>query len=308
VLTIVLTICGWLPLFWMDNKIIIDKYSLFSSISAIHQYKFLSFSLAVVLISFQAIYLNYVVNQFKLVDNNTHLVSLFYVLLSVSNTSLLIVNHVLIVNTFLLFTLHQLFRMYNTRKDFTLAFNTGLLTGLITLIYYPAILIFPLVWIVLIYTKTPHWREFVISVLGLLLPVVFYVTYYFLTDQLTVLINSIPNNYVVFGKEQLPATHIGRSFFYVLVVVGFFSGINLIKQLDKNVVKIRKLLLVVVVMMILLTTSLLINSFDYFATFLLLATPLSILLACYFNQVKRSWLAEMIFLCLLGTLIVSYFS
>ena len=99
-----------------------------------------------------------------------------------------------------------------------------------------------------------------------------------------------------------------KGFFYSIIVVGLLAVIDLLRHIDTNVVKIRKLLLMVLLMMLLLCSSLFVNSFDYLATYLLMGIPFSIILANYFNQMKRTWLAEIIFLGLLITLFLSYFS
>ncbi|OFY89387.1 MAG: hypothetical protein A3K10_16855 [Bacteroidetes bacterium RIFCSPLOWO2_12_FULL_31_6] len=306
--SIIVVFCLWLPLFWHNNSIVINKYSVFNVISAINNIKLLSFAFAVLLISAQAIYINHIVNHFKIIANNTHLVSLFYVLWCAANSSLLIVTPILIANSFLLLAVYQLFNMYGAERVYSLAFNSGLLVAIAMLIYLPAVLFLPLLWVVLIYTKTPNWREFVISMVGFAVPVIFYLTYYLITNQLTALLNDTPNNHLIFLKEQLPVSHFGRSFFYASIVVGLLALINLIINIDKNVVKIRKLLLMVMLMLLFFGCSLFINSFDYLATYLLVGLPFSILLANYFNQMKRLWFSELIFLGLIVTLIFSYFS
>ncbi len=308
ILTVLFAICLWLPLFWTNNSIAINKYSLFYFISGINNVKFLSFVFAVLLISAQAIYINHIVNHFKIIANNTHLVSLFFVLWCAANSSLLVVTPMIIANSFLLLAVHQLFNMYGAERVYSLAFNSGLLVAIAMLIYLPAVLFLPLLWVVLIYTKTPNWREFVISMVGFAVPVIFYLTYYLITNQLTALLNDTSNNHLIFLTEQLPVSHFGRSFFYACITVGLLAVINLITNIDKNVVKIRKLLLMIMLMILLFGGSLFINSFDYLATYLLVGLPFSILLANYFNQLKRVWFSELIFLGLIVTLILSYFS
>lgn len=308
ILTVLFAICLWLPLFWTNNSIAINKYSLFYFISGINNVKFLSFVFAVLLISAQAIYINHIVNHFKIIANNTHLVSLFFVLWCAANSSLLVVTPMIIANSFLLLAVHQLFNMYGAERVYSLAFNSGLLVAIAMLIYLPAVLFLPLLWVVLIYTKTPNWREFVISMVGFAVPVIFYLTYYLITNQLTALLNDTSNNHLIFLTEQFSASHFGRSFFYACITVGLLAVINLITNIDKNVVKIRKLLLMIMLMILLFGGSLFINSFDYLATYLLVGLPFSILLANYFNQLKRVWFSELIFLGLIVTLILSYFS
>jgi len=306
--SIIVVLCLWLPLFWLNNSIVINKYSLFNGISFINNVKLLSFAFGVLLISAQAIYINHLVNHFKIIANNTHLVSLFYVLWCAANSSLLIVTPILIANSFLLLAVHQLFSMYNVERVYSSAFNAGLLIAIAMLFYFPAVLFLPLLWIVLIYTKTPNWREFVISVLGFILPLVFFIAYYFITNQPLPMLFGVDNNYTVFLDYQIPVNSLGRGFFYSIIVVGLLAVIDLLRHIDTNVVKIRKLLLMVLLMMLLLCSSLFVNSFDYLATYLLMGIPFSIILANYFNQMKRTWLAEIIFLGLLITLFLSYFS
>ncbi len=308
VLVVVLTIILWIPSFWFDNSIAIHQNSLFNIVGEIRDMKVLNFLISVILISAQGIYLNYIVNEFKLIKNNTYLVALFFVLLNGMSPTFLVFNPVILANTFVLLALHQLFKLYNEKQPYSLLFNTGVLVAIGTLIFFPVIIIFPFIWIVLLYTGTPKWRDFIISIMGLFVPFIFYVTYYFLIDEFSQILRLMEINNVIFIEKLSFDSGFTNYHFYILVVIGLFSGFKLAQTIQRSVIKIRKLKMIVLILMFLLTLTVLIKGNDYMATYLLIATPFSIFLGNYFNEIKRTWLSEILFLSLIIGLVSSYFS
>ena len=304
ILVLIVSIILWIPSFRVDQNQLINTGSLPFYLSN----NVLIFSISALLIGLQAIYLNYIVNEFKLLSSRTHLPALLFVVLNVGISSLLVFTPLLIVNSLLLMVLHQLFLVYNQNNASSLSFNIGILIAVVLLIYPPLLFLFFLLWITLLYTKPPNWRELVIAILGFLLPVAFYVAYYFLIDQLLKVVTYGLGGYRVFTPVAFPVTILGKSFFFVLFLIGVFAGFNFLKVLSSHVVKVKKHLVMIILLLLILLSTLLFNSLDYMATYVLLTIPLAIVLANYLNELKKKWLAELLFAILLLAIAVGYFS
>lgn len=300
ILAVFLSILLWIPSFWVSQH----ELMLVSSWSFIISNKGLIFLISALIIGGQSIYLNYIVNEFKLLTTQTHLPALFFVLLNAGAYFLLTYTPLLIVNTLLLIVVHQLFLIYNKNNAFTLSFNIGFIISTAALIYFPIVVVLLLLWFTLLYTKPLNWREVIISVLGFLVPIVFFVSYYYLTNQLANFVLIDWNSYRIFNADIF----IGKVSLGFLAVLSFVAVLNMIKTLSGHVVKVKKYIVVVTVMFLVLLLTLFFNSADYLATYLLTTIPLTIVVANYFNEIKRKWLAELLLFLLIGAIIIGYFS
>ena len=68
------------------------------------------------------------------------------------------------------------------------------------------------------------------------------------------------------------------------------------------------MMIVVLVMALLLSSALFINEYDYVSVYLMMTIPLTIIIANYLNELKKGWLAELIFLMLLIAIALGHFS
>ncbi|MCO6501185.1 MAG: hypothetical protein J5I47_12525 [Vicingus serpentipes] len=309
VLIVFLTLILWIPSFWNEAVIIVSENSVLADLKKVGEIKWLNFLVASFYLGIQAIYLNYIVNRYKLIKTSSYIVALLFVLLNSASTIFLVFNPIFIVNTFLLVVLHQLFDAYNKEKVFSLSFNTGFLIAIATLIYYPVIVVFPLIWFALIYLKTPVWREFVISLFGFTLPILFYASYCFFNNELQNAFSDVLSIHKLFSNRISSSSSHGKmAYFIALIFVGLLAGVNLLGYLNRSVVKIKKLIIVVLVMTLLLILSLLINEYDYMVVYLMMTIPLAIIIANYFTEIKKQWLAELLFLSLLMAIVWGHFS
>lgn len=304
VLVIFVAVLMWIPSFWVEQSLLINEDALFFNLTN----NVLVFLLSSILIGIQGVYLNYIINEYKLLSARTFLPALFYVVFNAAMMSSMAFTVIIIVNTLLLIVLHQLFLIYNKGLAFSLSFNVGFIVAIAALLYPPIIIIFPLLWFVLFYTKTPNWRELVISILGLLVPISFYVSYFYLTGQLILLDNFGMESYQIFDGGLMSNNWMENLFFYLLIVITGFTGFHFIKTITNHVVRVKKYFLILTVFIFLLLSTRFLNDFDNIATYLLMTIPLSIFVADYFNNIKRKWLAELIFGGLLAAIIVGHFS
>lgn len=305
---ILLVFVLWIPTFWNTVTIHISNQLPIVWMENIIKVKWLSFLSAVILISFQAIYLNNIINSFKIIKNNTYLTALIFILLNSAHFSLLILNPIILANTFIILALHQLLKVHQEKQISSISFNAGLLFAFAILIYPPTIAITLLIWITLIYFKPPNWREFIVSLIGITIPIIYYLIYCFLTDQLQITIANTHFNFPPLFNSAFSTTIIGNSYFYILATIILFAGLNYIYCLKNNIVKVRKSMIIILVMFVFLGLTIFLNKKDYIATYLLTSVPISIILANFLNTIKKEWLANGIILILFATIIISYLS
>jgi len=299
-LTILMALLVWGTTFFIDFEIVFSTYRF--------NIKWLDTFLAVVLIAFQSVYLNWIVNEHKIVANNSHLTSLLLLFFNVCCYQFLNLNQLIIANTFIVIALQQFLKLYNVINSFSLIFNATLLVSVASLIYFPCIIYMVLLWGALIYLRTPVWRDFMISLISFILPYVYYLTYQFVFDNKNIeeLGIFIKQEYV-YGTNDIFSI-VSTFFFIALIIVLLLSVMSLLQTISKSVVKIRKMLMVIVFMLLVGLSTLFFNSFDYLATFVLMSIPLAVITAVFFQNLKKTWLAELIFMCLIVGVIINYFS
>ena len=307
VLIVLLTIMLWIPSFYSDSQVVVGKYSLFLFLEGLLALKWVNFAVSILLVCTQAIYLNAIVNRFKLIKDNTHLIALIYVILNGASLSFLIISPVLLTNWLVLLVLHQLLSAYNLKQAYSLSFNASLLIGFAGLIYFPAIVLLPVLWFALGYLKTANWREFVISFLGFIVPAVYGLVFYFISNQLPDFkLSYLVQNYFVSNFKDWYLSN--YSYFWIVSLITLFALLFFTVSMNRSIVKIRKSMVLVFLMLIACAATVFLNKSDYLSSYIILTVPLAIILANFFNELKRKWLSELVFLSIICAIIVGYFS
>jgi hypothetical protein len=267
--TVLLLLLLWVPSFFSDA----ESLGIVST-----GLRWLDLLLMMCLVICQAVYLNFIVSEYKLVKDNSHLTSLIYAILNSCFLWFFELNAVVISNTVVLLALHQLFRVYGTKNHFSISFGAGLLLGIAGLIYAPMFIYFILLWAFLVYTTTPSWRDFVVSLLGFCTPIVYYIVYEFVFGDLSIFsVDNYSNQTFIVSWENF--TMLNQLFLIGLLFVLGAAILNLFATIGKSGVKISRLLVMVLLMLILGFGSLFLNQYDFLATFLVLSIPLAIIIA-----------------------------
>ncbi|MGE0561399.1 MAG: DUF6427 family protein [Flavobacteriales bacterium] len=304
---VLLSVLLWIPGYYNHVELNFENHSLFNLFGKwFVEHRWINVLFTSFLIGFQAVFLNFIINQEKLIKGNTHLVGLFYVVLNGALALLFTINPIIIVNTFLITILFLMFKLYSQSEAKALLFNTCFLLSIGTLFYMPLFCLLPLIWIVLSYVRTPGYRDYFISLIGFLLPFLYLTTYLYITDGL------YKSNIIdwIYYLSIFPKLLLNQPYFYYIsVLTGFviLSGASLVSQLSREVVKDRKLFIVLILMTIFIASTVLFNTSDYISLYILLTIPFSVVLANYFYKLKKEWLAEVFFILLVLGILASYF-
>jgi hypothetical protein len=305
VLVVILSVVLWIPGFFISHETILATPIVsFSGVDFLFTPRWLNVLLTTLLIGGQAVYVNYIASVNKLFKSNSFLAALFYVLLNGAGLVLFSLNLILIVNTFVLLLLHQLFKLYNLQQAATTLFNIGFFVGLATVFYNPLIVLLPLAIYGIAYIRTPKGKDFLILLIGLLVPFTYWTTYLYLTNQLITTID----NYVLFHIDKVDKVVTTNYYFLGFVsLLSILAVLNLILTIGRNVVKTRKLLMMVLLLLGVCSVTYLFSTQDYRVTYLILTVPLAILLANLFTSIKKRILSELIFILLIVTILLDYF-
>lgn len=268
----------------------------------------------------EGIFLNFLVNRYKLFNRITHLPFIVFVLLNGLSASFLVVTPIHFVNLFVLLMIYQFFELYNARKLTLVAFNIGLFVGIGAVLYLPMLFLMVLVAFVLRFLKPPYWKEYVVAAIGATLPFIYVGVSLFLNDE-AINFNSIFFiNEIRQGVNHTEITHLFSRFsgleYYYLIGLMIVGGLVLLLVFweyiigtQKSVVRIRKFRSV----MMLLFVSYLIQQIIFETSIiqsslvLLLCIPVSVVFGEYFLVAKKKWWAELVFILLLAAVLINLF-
>jgi hypothetical protein len=156
----------------------------------------------------------------------------------------------LLVNTFLLLMFYRMVNLYNTNKPLGGIFNIGVMTGLITLLYEPAIVYVLMMPFTLFIMRPFRIREWLTGFLGLTTPYYFLALEPLITDKWTWR-HLVPSIHIDF--PAMPSSLLITISIILLVVPFIVGGYFVQMNLNKMLIQIRKgwsLLLLLLIMSI----------------------------------------------------------
>lgn len=139
--------------------------------------------LSFLLLFLQAIMLNRFINTQRMINYQGYLPGMAYLLITSLVPEWNYFSAPLVVNTILLFILSSLFKTYNQPRANSSIFNIGLVLGIVTFLFFPAISF--IIWILfsLAIIRPFRLKEWLLCLLGLITPFYFYAVIIFISGQ-----------------------------------------------------------------------------------------------------------------------------
>ena len=235
----------------------------------------------------QATLFNSICNYDRLLPKPNYLPGMSYILL----TSLLPDwNHFsapLLINSIMIWCLYRMIALYNSANPVTSIFNIGLLAGLATLLYIPAIAFLVLVLFALIIMRPFRIQEWVVGFLGFTAPYYFLIFILYFTNQLHW------NNVLPEIQLTLPALPgsiwitLGLAFLVIPFIIGGFYVQN---NLNKMLIQVRKSWSLILVFLIVSVIVILLNKANSYENWIVSAVPFAAFhSAAYYYPAKKTF-------------------
>ncbi len=200
----------------------------------------------------QAMLFNRICNVHKMTPKPNYLFGMAYLLLTSLFREWNYFSAPLLINTLLILLFYRMLNLYNSSKPLGSIFNIGLLLGIVTLLYQPAVLFILLVPFVLLIMRPFRIREWLVGFLGITTP------YYFLALE-----PLITNNWnlrhllprVTIDLPEIPSSIFVTIGISLLVIPFIIGGYFVQNNLNKVLIQIRKswsLLLIFLIISLLL--------------------------------------------------------
>jgi len=258
---------------------------------------FLNVLVAALVVLVQAIIFNIVVNNHGLLSKPGYLPALLYV----TGTSLfmpfLILSPALICNFLLIWLMDKFMKIGKSPNAIMIMFDTGMIIGLGTLIYFPFIVMLLMIWLTLLLYRSFNWREWFSGLAGFLTIFLFLGVFYYWNDNLG-----------MFYKIWLPLTNkfpatfkINYNDYLVLVPVAVMMVLAIIQLREsffRSFISTRKAFQMLFFMFLCAIVSVYTKPNFRLHHFLLCVPPGAVLLAYYFSNATKRWFYESLFLVL----------
>lgn len=249
----------------------------------------------------QAISLNKLVNDQRLLPKPNYLTGMSYLLVTSLFREWYVLSSPLIVNTLLIWVLSRLCVLYNNPNAKTHLFNVGLVTGIATLFYFPSIAFSILIVVGIAITRPFKLQEWVIAFIGLITPYYFLASWFILFNRWKdYRFPGFSVNVPYFDETAWAYTAIIFILFTISVGIVFIQGnmLRLLVQSRKSWSLIYLYLLVAIFVPFLNAT----HNFDYW---ILTAVPIAAFTAGAFLFPERKWFSIFIHLGLVILCVIS---
>lgn len=247
----------------------------------------------------QALLINNIVNNNKILQRKNYVAGALFLILSSLFLETLYLSAAQCALTFLILCAGKIFVLIKKEKSYGDVFDVGFLVALATLFYFPSLLFIVFAYFGLATVRPFHLREWSAVLVGFLAPFFLAFTYYFWFDIQGQLWGDMLNKTTgVWMKMPEFATDnkilLGTLGFMLLCCVAFLPG-----ALYASLIQVRKFVNVLAVFILIVLASLLLASVVELSHFVFLALPLSIFLSIIFVHIKRNVIVEVIHIILL---------
>ncbi len=261
---------------------------------------------SVALIFLQAVALNTMSVQYRMTDETNFFVGVFYVLLACYIPDFLHLSPILMANTFMVIALFSLFETYRKHACADHIFNTGLWVGVASLFYGSTIVFILLTFLGLGILRPFKWRERVILLCGLVVPLFLTFTYYLWNNKSDFFWNEqIEKNisFLNFVGELQALDYLKLGLFGALLLIALFNA-NAYGM--KRSIQVQKYQQVLYVWFVIAAAPLLFQSNIGLEYLLMLVIPLGLFLSFTFSKMRPPVADALHILLFTGALLFQY--
>lgn len=271
-----------------------------------HPFLQVLFSLILVLLT--AFLIQQISSRFSLVKVRTKLPIAIYIIITGGIASMHTLHPVYFAAIFTLIAIHSLFSIFNNPNPQLDIFNAGLFLAIGTLFYFNLIIILPAFLIAVSSLRRERTlSEYIILIIGFIIPVLFAITFVFFTDQLNDSILNIQKNILTL-VSHLKTNYPLQGYLALLIFFTILGSVKMMQQYDSKKVSIRKYYLVLFIIFIFSMISFVFVPATSQEMLVIAAIPLTYLITNLFTSIDSGFWRELLVILLLGAAIFMQFA
>lgn len=191
-----------------------------------------------VIILSQAIRLNILMSKLKMFQHVSYLPGFTYIILTALFPYWDVISSGLVANSLVIWILVKLLRLYDQNQPKSLEFNIGLILGISILLYSPIAILIPVVLFALTIIRPFKLAEWLVLLMGILLPFYFIFTFVYLTSGVQEFTHYLPR---LDWKNPLIKPNLKILLTLALILVQFLAGLYYWQeQQSRFIIQVRK--------------------------------------------------------------------
>ena len=268
---------------------------------------FWSVSLAFIFIILQALLLNFVVNRHKLLEEQTLLPALSYILVSSLFYEFNIFSPPLLAAFFISWSADRILGIHKMEKADMEIFDAGLLIAVASLFYLPSALLLIWLFISLSIQRAFNPREWIVALVGFLVPFFLAFTYFFWMDSLDYFLQE----YLLINWSVIVIDISFDSFFYTkigaLLIVSIWFLMNMLQVTSTGNIQIRKYNTIIISLFLLIIGAIALQPEITLTHFYLTLIPLAVIFAYSFILPGQIEIMEIPHLLIILTILITQY-
>lgn len=258
-----------------------------------------------ILIGSQAYHWNTIAANHEVLYKKSLLPLLLYIVFAVSLPVFLSLNPVLPVISLTIIILDKLFKIYKNPNPLSLVFDAAFLSGISTLFWFPAILLFPFLLIAVVLLKPINLRDIVVLVLGFFIPFMLAFVCLFFIDKGPIGELLFPFYRLEFQLNPMEIIKKEGVFITMVIVTMVISAWRINRNFYKNATRVRIFQQTVFLLLVFIIIGVWASGKDHGYGYYFLSIPFATMVPYYFLAGKKKWWGELYFLiiiiCILAT-------
>ena len=264
-----------------------------SLVYSLNQY--LLFAISLILCLFLAFLISFINLSQQLIEKRNYLPALFFLLSLSWIPDLKVYINSLIALIFISLAFNRMLSFYSKKNNLFAFFDSGILIGLASLFYFPFSIFLFVLWIAIILFQMLAWRNFLTSVIGFLVPWLFYYgIYYFIFGSVREL-NQLIYNLLLSSQAFKDFNILHYVFTGISVLILFLSSIHFVRNMSHITVHKKRIYYLFLWTFIILLIQYFVLPVHESMILPGMAIPLSFLFARYFSLIKSDWKGNLIF-------------
>lgn len=259
---------------------------------------------SLLLLYIHALMLTTAVNEYRMTAKHTFLPGMAYMLITSLVPHWSYLSAPLVAATFVIWGINRVFALYNAASVGGRVFNIGLIAGIASFLYFPALAFFFCFLIGLVILRPFRINEVLLLILGIATPYYFYAAYLFLFD--TFRLNILFPGAITFYIPNLP-TALWLVFSTVFIGLPFlFGGYYIQLHLRKMLIQARKNWSIILFFLLAALLIPFVNGTDRLTPWVIAAGPFAAFHASAYLY-GRPWVANVLFFAMASFILVQQF-
>ncbi len=254
----------------------------------------------------QAIRLNILMSKLKMFQHVSYLPGFTYIILTAMFPYWDVISSGLVANSLVMWILVKLLRLYDQNQPQSLEFNIGMILGGSILLYSPIAILIPVVLFALTIIRPFKLSEWLVLLMGILLPFYFLFTFIYLTSGIQEFKQFLPR---LDWKNPLIRPNLNIILTLIVIGVQFLVGIFYWRdQHARFIIQVRKYWSVLLLVLILTLFQPIIFSAQALYASAIVLTPLSCFISFAYSVPKRLFIPNLLFWSAISVIVYNHLS